>query len=144
MNNSPNTPKIDQAIKELMSHLEVEGEVTPCTFQDNIFTLDDGGEYLIVNKEDKEKALDENIRSTLWAFNANFLSDYINLDAECIKIIQEAKCEDCNDIFLNLLNDDLSHLIANAVIVDGAGHFLSSYDGAEISMSNDYYAYRIN
>ena len=58
--------------------------------------------------------------------------------------MQEAMYEDCNDIFLRLLNNDLSYFIQDAVNADGAGHFLSGYDGNEIELEGNYFAYRTN
>ena len=37
----------------------------------------------------------------------------------------------------------LQHFIAKAVQADGSGHFLASYDGDEIDLGGNVYAYRI-
>lgn len=43
-----------------------------------------------------------------------------------------------------LLIDDLDDFVEEAIRLDGRGHFLSSYDGAEIELEDGYFAYRIN
>ena len=135
----------NQAIKELIEKQGLEGPACPYTHyeEENNYEID-GQEYLIVNEEEKEKELDAYIRSSIWAFKASFLSGFLNIEEKHIKTMQEAMNEDCNDIFLKLLNNDLSWFIQDAVKVDGAGHFLSGYDGNEIELEGNFFAYRTN
>lgn len=90
----------------------------------------DGREYAVGSNSEADDAAKECIRSSVWAFNPGFLSNHTNLDADIIKIIQEAKCEDANEPLMQLI-DNFNEFVADAIGADGRGHFLSSYDGEE-------------
>lgn len=39
---------------------------------------------------------------------------------------------------------DIDHIVNECILVDGIAHFIASYDGEEIELDNDLYAYRVN
>ena len=93
-------------------------------------------EYAIATTEEQiETACREYIRETLWAFNAEFLVDYIPNASdsliESLKRIQVSACEDCNELFFVAVRDNFETLVKDAIAEDGPGHFLSPYDGLE-------------
>ena len=105
----------------------------------------DGCEYAIGTDEEADEAVKENIKESVWAFNAEFLAGYIaggELTADDINRLRGDRCEDCNEALLKLI-DDFDDFVEGAVSSDGRGHFLSPYDGEEIE-EGDYYLYRVN
>jgi hypothetical protein len=63
--------------------------------------------------------------------------DFDDNSRDIIKCIQE-KYENGNDALLKLI-DDIDKFVEDAIRHDGRGHFLSSYDGNE--MSTNFGAY---
>jgi hypothetical protein len=108
-----------------------------------VFTIG-GAEYAIASDEDEaNEACKEYIKETIWAFNANFLSNYISsLDGEEIDALRQNKCESMNEALRKLI-DDFDLLCEDAISADGLGHFLSSYDG-ECLKVGDFHLFRIN
>lgn len=102
-------------------------------------------EWAIGTDEECDEACKAYIRETLWAFNPEFLEDYMpeGVDAETIKLLQ-AKCEDANPAILKLVGNRFDELADDAIGCDGRGHFLAGYDGHEIELPNGLYAYRTN
>lgn len=108
-----------------------------------VFTIG-GAEYAIASDEDEaNEACKEYIKETVWAFNADFLSNYISsLDAEDIDALRQNKCESMNEALRKLV-DDFDLLCEDAISSDGLGHFLSSYDGECLEVG-DFHLFRIN
>lgn len=94
-----------------------------------------GREYAVGDDSQADDAAKEYIRSSVWAFNPDFLSNHTNLDADIIRIIQEANCEDANEPLLRFI-DNFNEFVADAVGTDGRGHFISSYDGEENTLDS--------
>jgi len=112
----------------------------------------DGEEYAIGTDEECDKACGEYIKTTVWAFNADFIIehskvlDYDDVSYKILEVIQE-ECESGNECILKLI-DDIDEFVEDAIQTDGRGHFLSSYDGDEIVIGDNhfddsYFAYRI-
>lgn len=104
------------------------------------------GEYLVLTENERQDELKEHIRQTLWTFTSNFLSYVTDIDESIFEAIQSnGKYEANNEPLLYLVENTcgLDYLIEEAVEWDGAGHFLSSYDGVEHELENNIYAYRI-
>lgn len=57
--------------------------------------------------------------------------------------MQGKLCESANSLVKSLIVD-LDHFVSDAISADGRGHFLSGYDGVEIELDGDFYAYRTN
>lgn len=103
-----------------------------------------GCEYAIASDEEEaNEACKEYIKETLWAFNADFLSNYISsLDAEDIDALRQNKCESMNEALRKLV-DDFDLLCDDAISADGLGHFLASYDG-ECGKIGSFHLFRLN
>ena len=109
-------------------------------------------EYLVLDDDEREAAISEYIKETLWAFNADFLQAYTpdGVDANTIRIIQE-KYEDGNEALWRLCgfdnDEDFASFVSNCVSADGYGHFLNRHDGNEDEQVVDgeyFYIYRTN
>lgn len=105
----------------------------------------EGDEYAVASSYDEViKACAEYIRETVWAFNADFLAAHIPaLTGDQINKLRGDSCEDCNEALAALVQD-FDHFVSEAVGADGAGHFLSHYDGVEMDLGGGFYAFRIN
>ena len=109
-------------------------------------------EYMVLTDEEADKRVKEDIKESVWAFNADFIIrhsralDYDDGSRQIIKAIQE-QCENGNKAMLKLI-DDFDDFVEDAIESDGRGHFLNTYDGVEheFQMSNWewYYIYRMN
>lgn len=116
----------------------------PCMF------LADDAEYLVFNNiQANEKAKDE-IKNSVWAFNADFICEMCDIPAndkvvKSFRKMQNVCCEDCNDFILALINSTcgFEYFCKQAIDADGRGHFLSYYDGEEHEV-NGLYIYRVN
>tara|TARA_R110002012_G_scaffold144222_1_gene302397 strand:- start:164 stop:592 length:429 start_codon:yes stop_codon:yes gene_type:complete len=78
----------------------------------------------------------------LGCFNASFIEDYIPLDYDDIKILQEAEQYDIiGRLILN--SGKLDEMIEEYIRLDGYGHALHSYDGnnSEITLNGIEYIY---
>ena len=107
--------------------------------------------YLVLTYEEAQVRGRQYIRDSLWAFNAGFLTKYMNglsdgsLDrlVESFQNIQEKMCEDCNEFFYQLVKDRFDDLVKDAIGADGVAHFLNTYDGKEHEQDG-FLIYRIN
>jgi len=105
-------------------------------------------DHAIGTDEEADKACEEYIKQTAWAFNASFIISECGLDCsgeESLKTMQEKSCEGANDFILSLIEKTcgIGEFVDSAISAEGRGHFLSSYDGNENEEGN-YYIYRIN
>lgn len=102
-------------------------------------------EYLVLTDSEADEKCAEDIKNSLWAFNANFLAAHLKdgIEQDVVEAIQgNNKCESNNAAILSLI-DDIDHLISDAIAADGRGHFLSSYDGEEHEQG-ELFIYRTN
>jgi len=112
-----------------------------------MYTID-GKEYAIGTDDECDKACEEYIKDTIWAFVPDFIIEHsaiLDYDTSSYKILEaiQAQCESGNECVLRLI-DDIDEFVEDAIRADGRGHFLSGYDGHELDIGNDYFAYRIN
>jgi len=110
-----------------------------------VYSLGDK-EYAIGTDEEADKACAENIKDSLWAFNASFIADHTKAGytpelEKSISKIQE-QCEDAQAA-IQCMIENLDEFIEDAISADGRGHFLSGYDGEE-NEEGEYFIYRIN
>lgn len=117
----------------------------------------EGSEFLICDEAGKEQEIEDYIKESLWAFNAEFIIDHMsnyefannrehNAIIKAIKEMQQELCESANPLIAAMISD-IDEFIEDTVSADGAGHFLSLYDGEEHEFSYDgevYYIYRTN
>jgi hypothetical protein len=102
-------------------------------------------EYAIGSDSEAAEAVVENIKDSIWAFNADFLARFTDLPVEMFQMAQKL-CEAANDGFLKCVeraDGGLAAFVSEAVSEDGRGHFLSSYNGEE-EESGEFYIYRTN
>lgn len=127
-------------------------EITESEYYDNGFSYGNQEYLVLTDKEADEKAADE-IRETLWAFNADFIllhaknynemSDYEYRSAvDSLRKAQESACESLNGLVYAII-EDIDDFVEDAVMADGRGHFISHYDGYENEL-NGYYIYRVD
>ena len=116
---------------------------------DNYFQVVDGYEYLVLTEEEADQLAQEYIEDSLWAFNADFILDTCGLDggssvSRSLRKMQEDSCEGCNDFIRALVEGTcgIDEFVNQAVLADGRGHFLSSYDGEE-GEQDGYFIYCI-
>lgn len=104
-------------------------------------------EHLDIELDDAKELIENGdylVYTSVWAFNASFLSSFCDLPEEVFKALQPG-CESSNDAILSLIerSGGLDSFVKEAVSADGRGHLISSYDGEEIEVGQ-YYIYKIN
>lgn len=122
-------------------------DVSPSACGDDVYDAD-GGEYRVLTDGEADEATVEDIRDSLWAFNASFLVDYLpdGVGEEIIEALRP-QCEGANEAILSMVGNRFNDLVKGAIAADGRGHFLSGYDGEEREAKigdEYYYIYRIN
>lgn len=106
-------------------------------------------EYAIGTDEEADAACREYVESSAWAFNASFVLSECGLPSEledAIQAFQSKECESANDAIAALIEKTcgMDSFVASAISAEGRGHFLASYDGDEMELADNFYAYRIN
>lgn len=138
---------IDNKMKALAKFLNIDSkQIGTVGLSENTFETNDGEEFLILSDEEADSRAKDAILETVWAFRPEFLAAHLKegVNQEVIELIQSnVKCEDNNKAILSLI-DDVDHFVDDAIRADGRGHFLSSYDGEEIELAHNFFAYRIN
>lgn len=117
----------------------------PAAFDDCMYGL--ASDLLILTDDEADRRATENIRESVWAFETSFLNSYMpeGVDAADFDEFRKEKCEGANAALLALIGDRFEEFASDAIEADGRGHFLSSWDGAEIEFEYDgrtWYAYR--
>jgi hypothetical protein len=102
--------------------------------------------YRFIHKDIIDKIQQEELASdeyVLGCFNAWFLTDYVDLDEDTIKTIQQANPEAIGKMVIS--KGTLPDLQAEYVSCDGYGHHFAHYDGNEYDLNNcDFFAFRVN
>jgi hypothetical protein len=131
-------------IEALAKYLECEAsELSESSYDENI--IEHGSdEYLILTDEQADMRAYNESEELLWAFNLEYLSEYVGFDATVLQPVQEKLCEGFNPIVSALLGTRKRECIQDSIDTDGRGHTLSGYDYEELELEGDYYAYRIN
>ena len=137
---------MDNRIKALADFLGESVE----TLRDNgnnCYQVGDGMEYLVLTDEEADEQARTDIEDSLWAFNAEFILDCCGLDsdpnvAKSLRKMQEVSCEGCNDFIRALVDGTcgIEEFAEQAILADGRGQFLSTYDGEE-GEQDGYYIY---
>ena len=137
-----------EKVRALQSHLGLDdNEVNKMTLELGEYYHVNGSEYKVLTDDEADEQVREDIEQSVWAFNPSFLSAHAKdgIDEDVFKVLSE-KCEDSNEAVKSLIKD-FDHFVNDAVLSDGRGHFLSSYDGEEneVKINNTwYYIYRTN
>jgi len=107
-------------------------------------------DYIVLTDEEADEKARENIKNSLWAFNANFLAEQTDLPEEVFTaIIDNGKCESNNSVIEAIIDKstDIDVFCDEAMRADGRGHFMSNYDGNENEETvgdTTFYIYRMN
>ena len=118
----------------------------------NIFKSESGEEYMVLTDEEADSEVENSIKESLWAFNADFIlkhTDFYRNSTESedqifinsIKVMQNTLCENANSLVYAMI-EDIDTFIEDAIEADGRGHFISMYDGEE-NEQNGFYIYRM-
>lgn len=140
-------PTTEQRIQALAKHLGCDvSEISESRFGENLFHAE-GGEFLVLTDEEADETAEQEIRESLWAFNASFIASHTKngLDDEAEKALADMQgrlCESANPI-VEALIEDMDHFISDAIRADGRGHFISRWDGEE-NESGQFFIFRIN
>jgi hypothetical protein len=104
-------------------------------------------EWLVLTDSEAAEKAAEDIRETVWGFNASWIADYTpnGIDEDTVKAIQGDRCEDANAPLTALIEAGrgMKEFIEDSIGADGRGHFVAQYDGDEHE-SEGYYLYRVN
>lgn len=97
---------------------------------------DDSENYMVLTDEEADEKAKLYIEDSLWAFNAEFIIGECGLDftgVDSLRKMQQDTCEGANDFIRSLIDrcTDINSFVESAIIADGRGHFMSSYDGNE-------------
>lgn len=105
---------------------------------DNCYQVADGLEYLVLTDEEADEQARTDIEDSLWAFNSEFILDTCELDSDpnvtnSLRKMRENSCEGCNDFIRAIVDGTcgIYEFVAQAILADGRGQFLSTYDGEE-------------
>lgn len=123
----------------------LDGKVSPDDLYIDGDTISVGGdEYLVLTDEEASDQCYDRISDSLWSFKTHFLSSETGFDETIFEALKP-QCEDANDAIKSLVNGScgLYDLVQSAISCDGRGHFLATYDGDEIEVSNGFFLYRI-
>lgn len=112
-----------------------------------------GQEYKVFTDEEADEAAAEDIKESLWAFNADFIiqhmptydemtsREYIDIE-KALREMQGVLCENAGPLVKALI-DDLEQFVEDAINADGRGYFIATYDGEE-NENGGFYIYRTN
>lgn len=135
--NNPNYTLADIVEDEYMeNHFNVNPHIKKYDGRSDWATQDSS--YAVLTDEEADEAAEEYIRESLWAFNADFLATELDLPIELFIALQKAH-EDSNEAILALVNklDKFDDIVAEAIYLDGRGHFLNPYDHSEHELAID-------
>lgn len=98
------------------------------------------------SEEARDKAVEDHIRDSIELFTPEFIQSHLQykLPIEAIVAIQGTHV--ANKLFLEMLTD-FDSFVQDAIGGDGCGHFLATYDHAELDHEFDeetYYYYKID
>ena len=134
-----------QALASYLEEYRQDLEETEIYVSNNAFELDNGEEYLVLTDDEADEYATSEIEDMLWAFNADFLASYTGLHKAVFDSLAEGY-ERSNEAIMALINNagSMADFVQECMDADGRGHFVANYDGEEIELENDYYAYRVN
>ena len=118
----------------------VEGNKTQYTHWGLPIVEIDGNDYAIALDDlEADQAVTESIQDSVWAFNPEFIADMTSLPLEIFTCIANSgMCESANSAILACINSTcgINEFAMAACEADGRGHFLNSWDGEEIELTN--------
>ena len=120
-------------------------EVTDFEINNDEYILPNGYSYFVLTDQEADEYATSEIEDTLWAFSSDFLASYTGLHKAVFDSLAEGY-ERSNEAIMALINNagSMADFVQECMDADGRGHFVANYDGEEIELENDYYAYRVN
>lgn len=129
---------------ELTSDELNETVIEECKYNDDMFSVDSlNTEFYVLTDDESDEKAKEYILDSVWAFNKDFLSCHTGVDSDIFELLQD-KCESANEPIKAMIKD-IDGFVADAIVSDGRGHFISFYDGVEHEVDlNDetFYIYK--
>lgn len=140
---------VEDVEKAMKAELEVEElEVMDDAFDGRFHVkVDDKHEYdVYVGEDARKKAVREDIEENLCHFDASFLQHRLKVWLSTDNI-ESLKSLENNELIMALLNS-FDALVDDAIVIDGAGHFLAHYDHEEHEVEGEFngntiYYYRV-
>lgn len=104
-----------------------------------------GSEFFVLTDSERDEFANDAITGSLWTFNASFLSDMTGIDEVIFTKLAELS-ESANDGLKAIIESTcgLEKFVEESTSTDGHGHFIATYDGEEMELENDFYAYQIS
>lgn len=104
-------------------------------------------EFAVATNDEANRASENYIRDSIWAFNATFILSCCGLPLALRKAIesyQREECENANEPLLELVEKTcgIKKFAEKAIQSDGRGQFIARYDGKERER-NGLFIYRI-
>jgi len=137
----------------LALHLNVDADTISETYIDpSLLESDDApGEYLVLSEADAEKAARKSIIESAWTFRSTFLEYFTpdGITADMIDTMRGDLCDSFNEPILAIIDAGLGRdaFVQEAILSDGRGPFLASYDAEEYERKIGdkwFYIYRVN
>lgn len=136
---------IQKRKESLATFLDVSIEDIECTDElENIFSIDNE-EYLVLSYEEAREKTEEYIKDSLCYFNTDFIylhSIFYGKNEDCTDVIKAIQDKEDPSLIEDII-EDIDSFIEDAIISDGMGHFLATYDFEENSQG-DFLIYRTN
>ena len=102
-------------------------------------------EFLVLREDEANTLAKENIESSVWAFYAQFLVNYMpeEFNVDIVEKIQELH-EDGNEALVAIIksNGQWDRFVDDAIRYDGIGHFNSPVDGTAHE-EDDFFIFRV-
>lgn len=98
--------------------------------------------WRVCTERQAEKLFKREVRRTLWAFNADYLANFLRNKYElsdwewedfetALEDMQEKHCERINPILKMAINPYIDQFLDEVQMTDGRGHIISAIDGCE-------------
>ena len=103
-------------------------------------------EFLVLTNEEANEEAARAIMERLWAFNADFLFDFLGVRNPVARNAHEKMmgniCESGNEIVELMIGARMPEFIRTVIASDGRGEFLAPYDSYEWEQDG-FYVYRV-
>jgi len=103
-----------------------------------------GDEFTLASEDEVTALLVEEMENeSICYFNLSFLADYTTVPVEALKVIQSSYSVDA---MLAIFGDAIEEIAADALALDGVGHFFNHYDSTceEITINNEPFYFWFN
>lgn len=130
-------------VNALAKELEVTVEDV-LILDENKFEVN-GSEFFVLTESQRDEFAKDYILDSLWAFNASFLSETTGIDEIIFTKLAELN-ENANSGLKAIIKSTcgLEEFVEETTSADGHGYFIATYDGEEMKLENDFYAYQIS